>query len=634
MEDQKSMPQSVLQERLNKENYEKLQQLNNKKLHEFIAECIELCNPSSVYVCDDSQTDYDYIRNKAIEAGEEHSLATKGHTYHCDGYNDQARDKANTKYLLPPEVKLGHNINSTDRVQGIQEIKGNFKDSMVGKEVIIRFFCLGPVGSEFSIPCVQITDSYYVSHSEGILYRAGFKQFKNIGDSPAFFRFLHTAGELDERGNSVNIDKRRVYIDLQDEIVYSTNTQYAGNTVGLKKLAMRLAIQKASREGWLTEHMFIMGVRGIKNKDRITYFTGAFPSACGKTSTAMLEGEKIVGDDIAYIRNKDGVIKTVNVEAGIFGIIKDVNAKGDPSIYEALRDEGEVIFSNVLISEDLKPFWLGCGDEIPSKGNNHSGAWITDKKDAKGNEITCSHKNARYTISLSKLKNKDDRLDDPEGVEVAGFIYGGRDSDTSVPVEQAFDWEAGICIKGATIESETTAATLGQEGVRVWNPMSNLDFLSVPYGRYIQNNLDIIKGTKKTSFIFSVNYFLRDENGKFLNDIKDKHIWIKWMDMRVNGEVSALETPTGMIPKYEDLKMLFREVAGKDFTEEDYKKQFTIRIPKILAKLNRNEEIYRSKVADTPQELFTQIDKYKKRLEEARKQYGDYISPFDLSEIK
>jgi len=628
------MSQSILQERISQESYAKLAELNNEKLHAFITEAIELCNPSSVYICDDSDEANDYIRNSAVEKGEEHTLATTGHTAHFDGYNDQARDKANTKYLLPPDVKLGHNINSTDRDAGLQELQGFFKDSMQGKEMIVRFFCLGPVGSDFSIPCVQITDSYYVSHSESILYRRGFEQFKKIGGASEFFRFLHTAGQVDERGNSVNIDKRRVYIDLQDEIVYSTNTQYAGNTVGLKKLAMRLAIQKASREGWLTEHMFVMGVSGIDKKDRYTYFAGAFPSACGKTSTAMLEGESIVGDDIAYFRNVNGSIKAVNVEAGIFGIIKDVNVEGDPSIYKVLRDEGEVIFSNVLISDEKKPFWLGCGDEIPGKGINHSGDWTEGKKDDKGNEVTCSHKNARYTISLSKLCNKDANLDNPEGVEIDGIIYGGRDSDTTVPVEQAFDWAAGICIKGATIESETTAATLGQEGVRVWNPMSNLDFLSVPYGKYIQNNLDIIKGVSKVPLVFSVNYFLRGEDGKFLNAIKDKHIWLKWMDMRANYEVSALETPTGFIPKYEDLKMLFNRIAEKDFTEEQYIQQFTIRVPKVLAKLERNEEIYRSKVADTPQALFDEFDKYKKRLASFQEDKGENVSPFDLPEAR
>jgi len=619
------MDKKLLRDKLGKENYGKLEALKNARLMEFASKYVELFNPDSVFVRTDSKEDAAYIRKRAIELGEEKELAIKGHTIHFDGYFDQARDKENTKYLLRPDEVLGSDIKSVDREEGLEEIYNLFKNSMKGKEMYICFYCLGPTGSDFSISAVQITDSCYVAHSEGMLYRSGYEQFKKLNGSGNFFRAVHSAGEL-QGAVSKNVDKRRVYIDLENEMVFSVNTQYAGNTVGLKKLSMRLAIRRASEEGWLTEHMFIMGVYG-PDKKRITYFTGSFPSACGKTATAMLEGEKIVGDDIAYLRNIGGKIKTVNVEKGIFGIIQDVSRQNDPTIFEALTTPGEVIFSNILMNEKNITRWLGDGREEPKKGVNFSGEWMPGKKGPDEKAVPYAHKNARYTIRLDALENCDDNLENPDGVEVGGIIYGGRDSDTSAPVAQSFDWTHGIIAQAAAIESETTAATLGQEGVRKFNLMANLDFLSIPIGRYIQNNLDIVEGIKNPPIVFHVNYFLKGKDGKFLNGIKDKHVWAKWMELRVHDNVSAIKTPIGYIPKHEDLKKLFKEVLGKDYTREDYNEQFKTRVPELLAKIDRIKNIYHTKVFDTPHILMKTLDDQKKRLEECRKKHGDYPPP-------
>src|SRR3990172_1575660 len=267
----------LLKEKLTAENYSRLMALANAKLHAFVAEAIELTGAESVYVCTDSPEDRAYIRHQAIEKDEEIALNIKGHTCHFDGYYDQGRDKGVTKYLLPAGSDLGASLNSIDKKQGTEEIRGLLKGSMVGRQMLVMFFCLGPVDSEFSIPCVQITDSPYVGHSETILYRPGYEYFKEIVDSPDFFRFLHSEGEL-EGAVSKNVDKKRIYIDLEENMVCSVNTQYGGNTIGFKKVALRLAIQKASKEGWLAEHMFVMGACGPRG--RITYFAGAFPSAC------------------------------------------------------------------------------------------------------------------------------------------------------------------------------------------------------------------------------------------------------------------------------------------------------------------------------------------------------------------
>ncbi len=645
----------ILSNSLPQQELSKLNRINNALVHRFIAFAIQKARPASIKVITDSEEDHNYIREAAIRNREEKPLKLQGHTVHFDGYFDQARDKAKTKFLLEPGEKLGdpEYFNTLDRNQGLSELEELFENVMQGKEMYVLFMTLGPLNSTFTIPLLQITDSAYVAHSELILYRSGYEEFiRRYSDLPQdllqerddFFRFLHSAGELDERNNSKNIDKRRVYIDFKTNTVYSVNTQYGGNTIGAKKPALRLAISKASKEGWLAEHMFLMAVFNaesnpskpeIKTKagERKTYFTGAYPSMCGKTSTSMLKGEQIVGDDIAHLRFIENQVRAVNVEKGIFGIIQGVNAEDDPIIWNAFHSPGEIIFSNVLVTPEGDVYWTGSGKPLPEKGENFSGQWHPGKIGPDGKEVPPSHKNARFTIELARLENLDrEALDDPKGSPVGGIIYGGRDSDTWVPVEEAFDWVHGVITKGASLESETTAATLGQEGVRKFNPFSNLDFISIPIGKYIQNHLDfgekVTKAGGKLPKIFSVNYFLRDrETGEWLNDKLDKKVWLKWMEKRVHGEVKARKTPTGLIPLYEDLKALFKEVLNKDYTIEDYKKQFMLRVPENLAKIDRIEKIYREKIDDTPEILFKVLDEQRKRLLDAKEKHGDYIDP-------
>jgi len=613
----------VLKKKLSEEDYQKLLRIENTDLHCFVARHVEHCNPDKVFVCTDSEEDILHVRRAAVESGEETTLSLDGHTVHFDGYHDQARDKENTKFLLPKGVDLGPNINSVDKEGGLKELQHILKDIMRGHTLYVRFFCLGPTKSEFSIPSVQLTDSAYVAHSEDLLYRPGYEEFKRAGGTSRFFRFVHSEGALQD-AVSTDIDKRRVYIDIEDNTVYSTNTQYGGNTIGLKKLAMRLAINWASKEGWLTEHMFIVGVHGPQK--RTTYFTGAFPSLCGKTSTSMIKGESIIGDDIAYLRKAGEEIRAVNVERGMFGIIQGINSMDDPIIWKVLHQPGEIIFSNVLVTKEGGCHWIGKDGEVPPEGINHSGKWHQGKKDSGGKEIPPSHPNARFTLCLQQLENLDSRIDDPGGVVVGGIIYGGRDSDTCVPVEEAFNWEHGIITKGASLESETTAATLGKEGVRKWNPMSNLDFLSIPIGKYIESNLKFGAALKTPPPIFSVNYFLKDTEGNFLNDKKDKSVWLKWMELRSHGEADAIKTPTGHIPHYQDLARLFEEVLGREYTKEAYNKQFTVRVPENLAKIERMTEIFKS-VSGAPPAAVTVLEEQKKRLLTTREKQGDYILP-------
>lgn len=612
-------------------DYQKLSAIVDPKVHQFITEAAELCNPERIFICSDSREDIACIRHQVVASGEETPLALPGHTYHFDGPQDQGRDRETTKYLVPKWDSLSKALNQIEREEGLAEIKGLLKNAMQGRTMIVRFLSLGPSNSIFSIPCMECTDSWYVAHSVDLLYRPAYEMFRREETQRAeFFRVLHSAGKMNEKMVSIEPEKKRIYIDYIKNNVYSVNTQYAGNSVGFKKLALRLTIRKAAQEGWLVEHMMITGVRrpgGCK-----TYFAGAFPSACGKTSTAMIPGNTILGDDIAYLRNIDGVCRIVNTEAGVFGIIKDVNPVDDPLIWEAVTTAGEVIFSNVLVN-DSKPYWLGMGCEIPNKGTNYTGHWWEGKTDESGKKIPPANKNARYTIALKVLKNCDSELDNPLGVGVEGIIYGCRDARAYVPVQQSFDWKHGIIAYGVSLETETTFALVEAEGKYEINLMSIQDFISIPLGKYIRNNLEFGKKLRKQPPIFGVNYFLRDrQTGKFVNDRRDKQVWIRWMELRVHNEVSAIESPTGWLPKYEDLSQLFRQVRGMEYAKEDYIKQFTISVRDNLAKIERVEGFYRDNAPDAPAELFEVLEQQRERLVTAQRKFGDHVSPESLEE--
>ncbi len=622
----------LVQSKMSPSSFAKLERLSNPKLNAFIKEYAELCEPQTIYICDDSDTDAEYIRRKSLEMGEEKKLSKKNQTIHYDGANDQGRDKENTLLLVKKEdlAAMG-NLNSRERTEGLEEVKKIAKGIMRGKEMIVKLFCECPPMSPFSIGCAQITDSYYVAHAEDILYRRGYEHFQKMQDKNDFFRFVHSAGEVDARGCSIHLDKRRIYMDLENSFVYTLNNQYAGNSVGLKKLAMRLAINKSGREGWLCEHMFIMGCQN-KQKMRTTYFCGAYPSACGKTATAMLPGETIVGDDIAYFKKINGEFRAANVESGIFGIIQDVNETDDPVIYKVLNEEHEMIFSNVLTGPDNHPYWKGLGIPTPKTGTNHSGPnWSEDKVDAKGKKIPLSHGNARYTIRLDYLANLDPAWNNKQGIPVGGIIYGGRDSDTSVPVEESLSWEDGIILKACTLESETTSATIGQEGVRAPQPMANMDFISYPVGQYVQNNLDFVKGLNKNVPIFATNYFLKTPDGKYCTHKLAKKVWLHWAEQRVHQEVEALKTPTGLIPRYDDLKKLFREIFNEDYTKQEYEYQFSFRCHAWLAKLDRATAFFRKNVPDCPEIVYQTWEKAKKRIEDAQSTKDDIILPGQYS---
>jgi len=595
---------------LDNENRLKASKIYDQEVLSWISKFYEICSPSRIFINSGTEADLEYISKKALSEKEELPTRNELQTIHFDGISDQARDRDHTYIVSERKIE---GVNYADKRQAIDEVMSLLRGIMKGREMLVGFYSLGPKNSDFQIPAIQITDSAYVMHSEELLYRNAFDVFlKPLNRRP--FLFVHSMGEL-ENGVSKNVDKRRIVIDVDDEIAYSINTQYAGNTVGLKKLALRLGISLGIKEGFLMEHMLLVG---INNGNRRSYFTGAYPSMCGKTSTAMMPGEALVGDDIAILRKVNGEVRAVNVDKGVFGVLEGINSVDDPIIWGVLHSQAEVIYSNALLTPEGIVRWNGDGLKEPDAGINFAGKWKPG--------MQMSNPNARFTVSLQNFPNLDPEYDDPAGVPVKGIVYGGRDYDTWVPVQESFNWAHGVIVYGASIESHSTAATLGKSDVREINPMAILDFLSVNIGDYLKHYIDFGKDLKDPPKIFAVNYFLKDEQNKYLTEKSDKRVWFKWMELRSNDDVDAIETPTGYIPTYESLKELFSRILNKNYPKELYVKQFSIRVDNNLQKIKRIMNYYRNYRSVTD-DVFRILEEQEKMLMVAKEQYGSIINP-------
>jgi phosphoenolpyruvate carboxykinase (GTP) len=383
--------------------------------------------------------------------------------------------------------------------------------------------------------------------------------------------------------------------------------------------------------------MFITGVQGPGG--RITFFGGAAPSGCGKTTTAMT-GHEFISDDLAQIWiAEDGTIRSVNPEVGIFGIIKDVSWEDDPEMLKLFRNEkAEIIFSNMLIDADKKPHWEGSGEEPPDKGFSFQGEWEKGKTDKDGKPIPLSHPNARFTLSCSVLDNYCDKIEDPEGVITKVFTYSGRDSDTMPPVWVAKNADEGVAI-GASLVSRATATEVGATGVKR-APWANQPFIPGGLGDYMHAQFEFFNSDKikpeHRPILAGLNYFLTHgarggEGDKLLGEKKDVHVWMGWLERRVHDDVGAIETPIGFIPKYEDLKDLFKTLIDKDYDRGLYDRQFSLSIDNIVGRIDLQTEAY-GKDENIPGQLFEIYEEQKKALLALREKYGPIVTPDQLAE--
>ena len=630
-----SEAKAVIEKNLDPKNLEKLSVIKNEDALVKIANAIAMCEPDDVFVNTGSEDDRQWIREYSLRKGEEAPLAKKGHTIHFDLPQDQARLVNQTFYIVNEDEKISALAKKVLRSEGLSYVQNYMKGIMKGKVLMIGFYSRGPVGAQASIPAIEMSSSTYVLHSAELLYRNIYADFDKEADRKGvFFTNVHSEGP----NRPEDVPNARIFMDRSWLTTYSTFCTYAGNTLLMKKGNHRFAVDystyyKPGEE--LSEHMFITGMTGPGG--RKTYFAGAAPSGCGKTTTAMV-GTDFVGDDLAQMwRDGDGIIRSINPECGIFGIVEDVNREGDPYLMDLLRNPvTEVIWSNVLIDDNGVPQWVGNGEEPPEKGFNFQGPWKKGMTDANGKPVPLSHPNARCTVSASALANYSAECENPRGVETRVITYSGRDSDTMPPVWVAKTPDQGVAI-GACIVSAATATEVGATGVKR-APWANAPFIPGSLGGYMKaqfeffNHPDIAKD--HAPIMAGLNYFLTDEargghSRKLLGEKRDVKAWLSWMERRVHGEVAAIDTPIGYLPLYEDLEKLFRETIDKAYSRELYNRQFTLYLDNILARVEMQIEAY-GKEENIPPRLFEVLNEQKAGLQALKEKFGPVVTPEQL----
>jgi len=627
--------QALFEETCDADNLAKLAKIANEDALLKIANAIAMTQPDDVFVNTGSDADVLKVRKMSLEKGEEKKLAMKDHTIHFDLAQEQARIVDRTYYILNPGEAASSLARTILRDEAFEYVKDVMNGIAKGKTLFVGFFSRGPVGAAAAIPALEITTSTYVMHSANILYRHVYTRFdEEVARAGLFFTNVHGEG----LNRPEDLPSARVYMDRSWLTTYSMLCTYAGNTLLLKKGNHRFAVDLATyyqREDKLSEHMFVTGLTGPGG--RKTYFAGAAPSGCGKTTTAMV-GTDFVGDDLAQLWiAEDGTLRGINPEKGIFGIVQDVNAEGDPFLIKALREEGaEVIWSNVLIDENLVPHWVGDGEEPPSKGTNFQGEWWEGKTDESGKTIPLSHPNSRCTLECTTIGNYNAvAAEDPAGVHVKVITYSGRDSDTMPPVWVAKTPNRGVVI-GASILSAATATEVGVSGVRR-QPWANEPFIPGPLADYMSAQFAFFNSDKLTDkpILAGLNYFLTHgarggEGTKLLGEKRDVKVWLGWLELRANGDVDAIDTPIGYIPLYEDLKALFDGI-DKAYPKELYEKQFAFYVDNILARIDLQEQAY-SKGENVPGELYEVYATQKHELEALKAKYGSVVSVDQLIE--
>ena len=622
---------------MNDRNKRKLAAIRNEEAILRIANAAAILGPASLWVNTGSEEDLRHVRHMGIESGEEFALGLPGHSCHFDLPEDQGRMVDKTFYIVNEGEEVSSSAKRMIRREALSYIESYFKGIMAGKAMLLSFWNRGPVGAAASVPALMITDSWYVVHSGNILYPSAYETFdREVERAGTFFTNTHSMG----RFSSEDIPKARIFMDRSWFTTFSMFCTYAGNTLMLKKGNHRFAVDLCTyfRVGeQLSEHMFITGLTGPGG--RKTYFAGAAPSGCGKTTTAMV-GTDFIGDDLAQIWiADDGTMRAVNPEIGVFGIVEDVNREGDPILMKILRGEkpAEVVWSNVLVDAKGVPHWTGHGEPIPERGRNWLGEWTPASVDAEGKPVPMSNPNARITLPCGPIDNYNPTMAaDPAGCPISVITYSGRDSDTMPPVWVAKDPDHGVVI-GASILSAATATEVGAKGVSR-QPWANAPFTPGPVGDYMYAQFQFFNSpTLRTKPIMAgLNYFLTHGarggdpgSRKLLGEKRDVKAWLTWLERRAHGELKAIGTPIGHIPLYEDLRAIFAETIGKDYPRELYSRQFSFYVDNILARIELQKEAY-GKEAACPSRLFEVYEEQRRGLEELKREFGPIVSPEQL----
>jgi phosphoenolpyruvate carboxykinase (GTP) len=513
-------------------------------LENWVNEAAKLTKPERVVYCDGSEAENERIIADLLRDTESFALNEKTFP-NCFLHRSSANDVARTEHLTficaANKEDVGPTNNWMDPEGAKHKIGALLDGAMRGRTMYVVPYILGPVDSPLSKVGVEVTDSAYVVASMRIMSRMGKAAMDRLGASSDFVPGLHSLGDLDPM-------RRYIAHFPQERLIWSVGSGYGGNALlGKKCFALRIASVMAREQGWMAEHMLILGLESPGGK--VTYMGAAFPSACGKTNLAMmvsaLEGQGYrvwtVGDDIAWMKiADDGYLHAINPEAGFFGVAPGTGMKTNPNVMKALRQN--TIFTNTAVTAEREPWWEGIGSEPPAGLVNWKGEnWDSSRG-------TAAHPNSRYTVPARQSPSISPKWEAPEGVPISAFIFGGRRARVAPLVYESFDWQHGVFV-GATMASETTAAATGDVGVTRRDPMAMLPFCGYNMADYFQHWLEMGKKIPKPPKIFHVNWFRKGADGKFLWPGYGENVRVlKWILERVEGRGAAEETPIGHVP--------------------------------------------------------------------------------------